>query len=136
MAFVKHQGQANLSAMLFKEDCKKFIKDERGNVESAMVLIPLLILFLIGMQLSLAVHARNIERMHSQNEASVRAISGEFDESDEFLQIDSSGDGQNLDLLITRRQVSLQDLLPGFLGGSSSNRSVEVSGIAIVENQR
>ena len=119
-----------------KAQFKKITQDDRGNVESALVLIPLLILFLIGMQLSLAIHGRNIERMLSQNEASVRAISGAFDSSDEFLHIDSSGDGQNLDLLVTSRKTKLQDLLPSFLGGSSSNRTIDVSGIAIVENQR
>ena len=122
--------------MKLRKKLRTFLRDERGNVESAMVLVPLLILFLIGMQLSLAIHGRNIERMHSQNEASMRAISGEFDSADEFLHIDSSGDGQNLDLLIARRQAHVQDLLPGFLGGSSADRTIDVSGIAIVENQR
>lgn len=122
--------------MKFRGAFRTFLRDERGNVESAMVLVPLLILFLIGMQLSLTIHGRNIERMHSQNEASMRAISGEFDGTDEFLHIDSSGDGQNLDLLIARHQAHVQDLLPGFLGGSSADRTIDLSGIAIVENQR
>lgn len=122
--------------MRFVSKTLQFLKDERGSAESAMVLIPLLVLFLIGMQLSIAVHSRNIEKMKSQNEASVRAISGEFHDGDEFVHIGSSGDGQNLDLVITRREFNLQDLIPEFLGGASSHRSVDVSGIAIVENQR
>lgn len=112
------------------------VRDTRGSAESTLVLIPLLVLFLIGMQLALATHSRNIERMKIQDEASVRAISGQFQESDNFIHIESSGDGQNLDLLITHRESGITDLLPGLLWGVSSNREVSVDGIAIVENSR
>lgn len=110
--------------------------DDRGSAESALVLIPLLILFLIGMQISIAIHSRNVARVETQNSASVRAISGDFQEGDSFLHIDSSGDSQNLDLLVTHRENDIQNLIPGFLRGVSSLRGVDVSGIAIVENSR
>jgi hypothetical protein len=113
----------------------KVSDDERGNVESAMVLIPLLLIFLIGFQIASTTHLRNISRVIAQDEASQRGISGEFLPSDEFIHIDSSGDGQNLDLVVTqeRREV------PWFLPGSSlitPPGQLEVSGIAMVENQR
>ena len=111
-------------------------RDDRGNAESTLVLVPLLILFLIGMQISLATHSRNVERMKVQDEASVRAISGDFQESDNFIHIESSGDGQNLDLLVTHREKGIKDFIPGFLGGATSDRGVSVDGIAIVENSR
>jgi hypothetical protein len=88
------------------------------------------------MQISLATHSRNVERMNVQDEASVRAISGDFQEHDSFIQIRSSGDGQNLDLLITHREIGIQNLLPGFLSQVTSGREVSVDGIAIVENSR
>jgi hypothetical protein len=112
------------------------LKEERGSVESALVLIPLLALFLIGMQISLGIHGRNMGQMEAQNSASVRAISGEFEDSDNFIHIESSGDDQNLDLLVTRNEFSLQNLLPGFLVGSPSDKRIDVGGIAIVENSR
>ena len=111
-------------------------RDSRGSAEAALVLIPLLILFLIGMQISLATHSRNVARMNAQNGASVRAISGDFQEYDNFIHIESSGDGQNLDLLITHREEEIQDLLPGFMSGVTTGRGVSVDGIAIVENSR
>lgn len=114
----------------------KMFQDNRGSTESTLVLIPLLVLFLIGMQLTLATHSRNVERMKAQDEASVRAISGEFQESDNFIHIESSGDGQNLDLLITHRESGIADFFPGLLSGASSTREVSVDGIAIVENSR
>ena len=118
---------------------KKFfalLGDERGNMESAMVLIPLLILFLAGTQIASASYLRNSERMTAQDEATNRAISGDFESEDEFIHIDSSGDGQYLDLLITRRSRSIADLVPNFLGGTTSNRRVDLYGFAVVENQR
>lgn len=114
----------------------RIARDERGNAESALVLIPLLILFLIGAQIAFAIHARNVGRIEAQNSASVRAISGEFEDGDNFIHIESGGDGQNLDLLITRHVSKIRDLMPAFLSGASSAREVGVEGIAIVENSR
>ena len=112
------------------------LRCNRGDVESAMVLIPLLLLFLAGFQIATAAHFRNSERISAQDEAITRAIAGEFEVGDEFIHIDSSGDGQNLDLLITHSERNLQNLIPGFLQGVSSGRKVEVTGVAIVENTR
>lgn len=112
------------------------LKDDRGNVESALVIVPLTILFLAGMQVAIAVHLRNTTKMHVQSGASMRALSGDFDAGDSFVHIEASGDGQNLDLLVAKRKSKLGDLLPTFLGGVSSGLAVDVDGIAIVENQR
>jgi len=114
----------------------KLLRNDRGNVESAMVLVPLLLLFLIGMQIAAATHVRNTERMTVQDDATRRAISGEFEPGDEFMHIDSSGDGQNLDILVTHRSRAISDLIPGFLDGTSSSRTVDLYGVALVENQR
>jgi hypothetical protein len=122
--------------MKWRQSINRIWGDQRGSVESALVLIPLLVLFLIGMQISLAIHARNVGRIEAQNSASVRAISGDFEEGDSFIHIESSGDSQNLDLLITRREDSVQDLIPDFLGGVSAHREIGVEGLAIVENSR
>jgi hypothetical protein len=122
--------------MKIVKSIKNLWRDESGSAESTLVLIPLLILFLIGAQLTLAVHARNITRMETQNGASIRAISGEFEESDEFIHIESSGDSQNLDLLVAHGERDIRDLIPGFSGRVTSGRMVEVDGIAIVENAR
>ena len=113
-----------------------FLKSTRGNAESAMVIVPLALLFLIGMQISVAAHARNLAKISAQDEASKRAISGEFTSDDQFIHIDTSGDGQNLDLLIVHRESGLIDLVPRFLGEVSSGKSIEVEGFAVIENQR
>jgi hypothetical protein len=115
---------------------RALLRDERGNVESALVLIPLLTLFLIGFQIAYVTHARNVARVQMQNEASVRAISGELLGNDRLVHIESSGDGQNLDLLITHRESTLLNFLPNLGRGAVGGRRADVSGIAIVENQR
>ena len=112
------------------------LKSDRGNVESAMVLVPLLLLFLAGMQIATAAHLRNSERISAQDEAITRGISGNFESDDEFIHIDSSGDGQNLDLLVIHHSHNLTNLIPDFLAGVSGSRAIDVYGLAIVENQR
>jgi hypothetical protein len=110
------------------------IRDNRGSAEAALVLSPLLALFLIGAQISVATHLRNQAQMEAQNEASTRAISGDFLASDDFSHIDSGGDGQTIDLLITHRETKFVNLLPGIIGGLASGREISLNGIAIIEN--
>jgi hypothetical protein len=112
------------------------IKDDRGNVESTLVLIPLLSLFLIATQLTIAVHARNMEKASVQSDASVRGISGEFTEDDTFLHIYSPDPHQNLDLIVSHRKKALPALVPGLSTVLGVQSGVDVSGIAVVENQR
>lgn len=108
---------------------KKILFSEEGNIESSLVLVPLLTVFLIATQISVAIHARNIAKIHTQDEASKRAISGEFSESDRFMSIYSPDRNQNLDLVISHRR----SLIPRIL---DINRELDAVGIAIVENQR
>lgn len=118
-----------------KRICLLF-RSSRGSSESAMVLIPLLLLFLIGIQISIAIHERNLLKISAQDEAGKRAISGDFEAGDEFIHIENSGDGQNLDLVIVRKEGQLINLIPHFLNDEASSRALEVNGFAIVENQR
>jgi hypothetical protein len=114
----------------------KFFKEDRGSVESSLVLIPLLSLFLIAAQLTVALHSRNMEKNSAQDEASVRAISGEFKDSDTYLHLYSPDPNQNLDFVISHRERNLPQLLPGLTSITGSLPRTDVSGIAIVENQR
>lgn len=107
----------------------KFLKCDRGNVESALVLIPLLSLFLIATQINVAIHSRNMEKVAAQDQASKQALSGEFGELEEFLPIYSPDPNQNLDLVVSTRRSQLSSIF-------GVNRLVEVRGIALIENQR
>jgi hypothetical protein len=114
----------------------RFLHNERGSVESSLVLIPLLTLFLITAQLTIALHGRNMEKVSAQDEASIRAINGDFKDSDTYLHIYSPDPHQNLDLVISHRERSLPQLIPGISQLTGTEMKTEVSGMAIVENQR
>lgn len=114
----------------------KFLKSDRGSVEAAMVIVPLAILFLAGMQIAVTSHLRNVEKIHVQDSASTRAITGRFHDSDRFIHIESSGDGQNLDLLIAHQERSIPLLIPTLSEILGRSPQIAVDGLAIVENRR
>ena len=111
----------------------KGVKDERGSVESALVLIPLLILFLVTMQIGVAINFRNIDRTFAQSEASERAISGQFTSGDRVMEVNPFGTFNSLGILITRKVSSIPILIP-FIGSfvNRGDRS-DVTGIAVIE---
>lgn len=111
----------------------KGVKDESGSVESALVLIPLLILFLVTMQIGVAINFRNIDRTFAQSEASERAISGQFISTDRVMEVNPFGTFNTLGILITRKISSIPILIP-FIGTfiNRGHRS-EVTGIAVLE---
>lgn len=112
----------------------KGVQDESGSVESALVLIPLLILFLVTMQLGVAINFRNIDRTFAQSEASERAISGQFIATDRVMEVNPFGTFNSLGILITRKVSSIPILIP-FIGSlvNRGNRT-DVTGIAVLES--
>lgn len=113
-----------------------FIRNERGNVESSLVLIPLLTLFLITTQLTIAIHARNMNSVTAQDSASVEGVSGNFSPSDTFIHINSPDPDQNLDLVVSHRSGVLPRIVPGLSEIMQGKPVTDVSGIAVVENRQ
>jgi len=114
---------------------KALIKDESGNIESAMVLIPLLFLFLCSIQLVSAIQIRNFDQNDVQSQASSRAISGTFAEADSILNISSSNPFEDQQLIIVSKRRDIPILIPGLskvLGGKLQS---DVKGIAVVESK-
>ncbi|MEY4101608.1 MAG: hypothetical protein EBY03_03320 [Actinobacteria bacterium] len=111
----------------------KGLKNESGSVESTLVLIPLLILFLISMQIGVAINFRNIDRTFAQSEASDRAISGKYLPEDEVLRINPFASFNSLVVLVSKKKSNIPILLP-FLGNFlNRGNQTDVTGIAIVE---
>lgn len=115
---------------------RRVLQSERGSFEAALLLLPLTFLFLIGIQLTLTSHSRNMEALFAQDDATVRAIAGQFQEGDEFIEIESSGDGQNLGLLITHRERQIVNLIPSLSSILGRQALVSVDGVAVIENRR
>ena len=119
---ILNKVRRNFHTSLLKED---------GNVESALVLIPMLILFLIGVQLIVATNIRNAEMALAQGEASARAISHQYQLSDEVLEI--GGQIEKIQVLITHRVHTLPQLVPGLVGLFGGSPVTDVVGIAVIE---
>ena len=107
------------------------VRKEDGNVESALVLLPMLILFLIGVQLIVATNIRNTEMALAQGDASARAISHQYQPSDEVLEV--GGRIEKIQLLITHRTHTLPQILPGLVALMGGNPVSDVVGIAVIE---
>ena len=114
-----------------KEKSLRLLKQENGNVESALVLIPMLILFLIGVQLIVATNIRNTDMALAQGDASARAISHHYKSNDEVLEV--GGGIEKIQLLITRRTHTLPQIVPGLVALMGGNPVSDVVGIAVIE---
>jgi hypothetical protein len=118
-------------AKAIKEKPLRHLKKEDGNVESALVLIPMLILFLIGIQLIVATNLRNAEMALAQGDASARAISHQYQLGDEVLEV--GGRIEKIQVLITHRTHLLRQIVPGLVALMGGNPVSDVVGIAVIE---
>jgi hypothetical protein len=104
---------------------------EDGNVESALVLIPLLIVFLIGAQVIAATNLRNADLAMAQGDAAARAISQEFHPDDELIEI--GGGVEKIRVLVTHRSHTVPQLVPGLIELLGGAPVTDVVGIAVIE---
>jgi hypothetical protein len=118
------------------KDVWRLIKDERGNVESSLVLIPLLFLFLLGIQLILAIGMRDADSLAASDQASTSAISGNFSQSDREQKLESPDRFSNLSILITMHSRKIPQLLPGLASLLGRELETDAKGIAVIENTR
>ena len=104
---------------------------EDGNVESALVLIPTLFLFLIGAQVISTTNLRNTDLAMAQGEAAERAISQEFHADDEVMEI--GGGVEKIRVLITHRSHSVLHLVPGLIEIFGGAPKTQIVGISVIE---
>jgi hypothetical protein len=109
----------------------EFLQKDDGNVESALVLIPMLILFLIGVQLIVATNIRNTEMALAQGDASAGAISHQYQLGDEVLEV--GGRIQKIQVLVTHRTHMLPQIVPGLVALMGGKPVSDVVGIAVIE---
>lgn len=104
---------------------------EDGNVESALVIIPLMVLFLIGAQIIVATNMRNADLAMAQGDAAARAISQEFRPDDEIVEI--GGRVEKIRVLVTHRSHTVPQLVPGLIELMGGAPVTDVVGVAVVE---
>lgn len=110
---------------------RAYLAKEDGNVESALVLIPLLIVFLIGAQVIAATNLRNADLAMAQGDAAARAISHEFHPGDELIEI--GGGVEKVRVLVTHRSHTVPQLVPGLIELLGGAPATDVVGIAVIE---
>ena len=110
-----------------------FLRLENGNVESSLVLIPLLILFLICMELIIVTNLRNGDFAIAQGDASRRAISGEIYPTDEVIELNSPDPFAHIRVLISHRRTGLPQLVPGLIALMGGAPTTDAKGAAIME---
>jgi len=120
-----------LKNQIRKIQISKKLQEENGNVESALVLIPLLILFLIGVQLIVATNLRNADLALAQGDAATRAISHQFETGDQI--VDLGGRIEKIRILITHRSHTLPQLVSGLAALMGGDPITDVVGIAVIE---
>lgn len=95
------------------------------------MLIPLIFLFLIGIQIVISTNIRNSDVALAQGDASQRAISREFKSNDEIIEI--GGGIQKISVLITHRANRLPQIVPGLVKLFGGNPTTDVIGVAVLE---
>lgn len=113
-------------------DFAKQLRSERGSVESALVVIPLMTLFLIAFQLVLTINNRNLEAAYAQSSATHSSITGRFEIGDRVINLNSADAFNDLRAVVSTHNQNLPNLVP-FLG--SKDRVTSVHGFSILENQ-
>jgi hypothetical protein len=113
-------------------DFGKKLRSERGSVESALVVIPLMTLFLISFQLVLSISSRNIEASYAQSAATHNSITGRFDQDDVIIDLNSPDAFNKLRAVVTTHNRALPNLVP-HLG--SQEHAISVHGFSILEDQ-
>jgi hypothetical protein len=114
-----------------KDRILRLLAKEDGNVESALVLIPMLVLFLIGIQIIVATNIRNADLALAQGDAAARAISHNYQNGDELLEV--GGRIEKINVLVTHRSHTLPQLVPGLVDLLGGAPATDVVGIAVVE---
>jgi len=107
--------QRHLFKVRRKRDLANFAKSlrsERGSVESALVVIPLMTLFLISFQLVLSISSRNIEASYAQSAATHNSITGRFEQGDVVIDLNSPDAFNKLRAVVTTHNRALPNLVP------------------------
>ena len=110
----------------------KYLKSEEGNVESALVIVPLIALFLATLQLIATVNFQNVDMTTSQNRASKQSVWQEINFGDQEIKLDSGSSFEKLRLLVVKTERQIPEIFPGIatlMGG----KKIRTSGTAVIE---
>lgn len=114
---------------------KRLHRDQSGVVESGLVIIPLIILFLVSMQLIIALNMRNIDMAFTQSRATSIAIGEPPRGNDDVVEFPSGYSRRGITFVVSHMSRQIPNLLIGLMTfiGEPIHRT-RVSGIAVMED--
>ena len=110
----------------------KYLHSEDGNVESALVIVPLIALFLGTLQLIATVNYRNVDMTATQNKASYQAVWNQVNPGDQEIKLASGSTFEKLRLIVIKAEREVPQIFPGIsrlLGG----KKIRTTGTAVIE---
>jgi len=118
---------------------KYFLRSQKGNVESALVIIPLMLLFLGSLQIMAVISTRNLERTLAQDRA--RSLSmgiypnlTNTNEQEYYRQsIPTYWPLDKLELVINKVRRDIPEIFPG-ISKIIGSRKISVLGASVDEN--
>jgi len=118
--------------MVVMKNLVRYLHSDKGNVESALVIVPLLALFLATLQLIATVNYRNVDMTKTQNKASYQAVWQEVNPGDQEIKLASGSPFEKLRLLVVKAEREVPQIFPGIsalLGG----KKIRTTGTAVIE---
>lgn len=118
--------------MVVMKNLVRYLHSDKGNVESALVIIPLLALFLATLQLIATVNYRNVDMTKTQNKASYQAVWQQVNPGDQEIKLASGSPFEKLRLLVVKAEREVPQIFPGIsalLGG----KKIRTTGTAVIE---
>ena len=110
----------------------KYLHSEDGNVESALVIVPLIALFLGTLQLIATVNYRNVDMTATQNKASYQAVWNQVNPGNQEIKLASGSTFEKLRLIVVKAEREVPQIFPGIsrlLGG----KKIRTTGTAVIE---
>ena len=110
----------------------KYLHSEDGNVESALVIVPLIALFLGTLQLIATVNYRNVDMTATQNKASYQAVWNQVNPGDQEIKLASGSTFEKLRLIVVKAEREVPQIFPGIsrlLGG----KKIRTTSTAVIE---
>ena len=120
-------SREHLSANLFD-----WLRADSGNVEIALVMIPLISLFLITLQLIATVNLRNVDMTSAQNRASFQAVQQEVFPEDQLITLKSGDFFSRLRLLVVQVEREIPLIFPG-VGQLIGAKKIKTTGTSVFE---
>lgn len=110
----------------------EYLKSEDGSVESALVIVPLIALFLATLQIIATVNYRNVDLVNTQSQASYQATWQEIQPNDSEINLESGSPYQKLRLLVVKFDRNLPQIFPG-IASLIGVKKLRSTGTAVIE---